>query len=385
MKAIVNTTLVLENSLVWDGVLLFDQDRIIACGPAEQTTVPPGATIIDAGGRYTAPGLIDIHNHGGHGRLFSEDPIHCCDHFLQHGQTTVLPTLYASLSYQELLDAIKLIHEASQQGSGRIIHGLYMEGPYMNADLGANQNSTQFRGPIEEHEYRGLVDTAGDFVRVWCIDPARAGIESFMQYAISVHPDVIFSLGHSLAEPQQCHDLKKYGIRNQTHHADSGSPKGPARGTLGAGPDEYALYDSDIYTELISDLRGIHVRPDRLRLVVKTKGVDRVILITDSSGSRAGFKPNPGTAYGEDLAYDDEGHLAGSRLTLDAACRNMMKHTGYGICHVIHFATINPARMLGIDRELGSLAAGKKANLIICDDQIRINQVILEGETVFQS
>ena len=180
MKAIVNTTLVLENSLVWDGVLLFDQDRIIACGPAEQTTVPPGATIIDAGGRYTAPGLIDIHNHGGHGRLFSEDPIHCCDHFLQHGQTTVLPTLYASLSYQELLDAIKLIHEASQQGSGRIIHGLYMEGPYMNADLGANQNSTQFRGPIEEHEYRGLVDTAGDFVRVWCIDPARAGIESFM-------------------------------------------------------------------------------------------------------------------------------------------------------------------------------------------------------------
>lgn len=110
-----------------------------------------------------------------------------------------------------------------------------------------------------------------------------------------------------------------------------------------------------------------------------------MILITDASGSRAGYQPGPGIAYGEDLAYDDEGHLAGSRLTLDAACRNMMKHTGYGICHAIHFATINPARMLGIDRELGSLAAGKKANLIICDDQIRINQVILEGETVFQS
>ena len=88
-----------------------------------------------------------------------------------------------------------------------------------------------------------------------------------------------------------------------------------------------------------------------------------------------------GIAYGPDLNYDYEGHLAGSHLTLDNACRNIMKHTGYGLCHAIRFASLNPARMLGIDDRVGSLEAGKTANLILIDDAVNVKQVILQCET----
>lgn len=154
------------------------------------------------------------------------------------------------------------------------------------------------------------------------------------------------------------------------------------QGTIGAGCDEYTLYNPDMYAELICDEIGIHVEPDMIKMVVRTKGVEKMILISDSMCSIGDYKNNEalGIAYGPDLNYDDEGRLAGSHLTLDNACRNMMKHTGYSLCHAIRMATINPARLLGIDHKIGSLEPGKKANMIIIDDLIRIQKVFLEGE-----
>ena len=108
-----------------------------------------------------------------------------------------------------------------------------------------------------------------------------------------------------------------------------------------------------------------------------------MILITDHMADKDHFKNNEeeGILYGPDLNYDYEGHLAGSHLTLENACRNLMTHSGYGLCHAIRMATLNPARLLGIEDEVGSLEVGKKANLILIDDAIRVNTVILEGET----
>lgn len=178
--------------------------------------------------------------------------------------------------------------------------------------------------------------------------------------------------------------MKKYGLRIQTHHGDSGKVPGSAQGTIGAGCDEFTLYDPDIFAELICDENGIHVQPDMIKMVVRTKGVERIILITDCMPLNGDFTNNEedGVAYGPDLNYDYEGHLAGSHLTLDNACRNLMKHTGYGLCHAIRFATLNPAVALGIDDEVGSLAPGKKANIILIDDMVHVNKVILRGETV---
>ena len=96
------------------------------------------------------------------------------------------------------------------------------------------------------------------------------------------------------------------------------------------------------------------------------------------------FKNNEeeGIAFGPDLNYDYQGRLAGSHLTLDNAVRNLMRHTGYGLCHAIRCATLNPAKLLGIDDKLGSLEVGKTANLIMIDDAVNVKQVILDGEIV---
>jgi N-acetylglucosamine-6-phosphate deacetylase len=380
MKAIVNTKLVLEDGIVWDGALTMEGDRIVQCGWSVDVEIPADAEIIDAGGLYTTPGFVDVHNHGGNGAWFYQEPERAAEFFLAHGETTILPTLYFNLNRETMLAGAERIRRASRSGAGRVMAGLYMEGPYMNTKYGSDNNNIKWKEEIDPAEYALLVDTLGDFVKVWCIAPERPGIESFMQYALTINPNVVFSVGHSIASPEQIYALKRYGLVNETHHANNGAPKGLARGTKGVGPDEVCLYDSDFYAEMICDSQAIHVRPFMQRLVIRIKGTDRVILITDSCPFDG--QAREGVAQAQDLGYDSEGHLAGSKITMDQACRNLMKHTAYGLCHAIKFATINPARMARLDREVGSLEPGKKANLLIMDDMVRIQRVFLEGESV---
>lgn len=386
MQAIINTKLILEDGIVFDGVLLHENGRIVKAGRTKDIPLPPDADIVDAEGLYTAPGLIDIHNHGSEKFLFSEEPLLCAEHFIRHGETTVLPTFYCNMTTEEMLAGAERIRAVKEKGLGRIIEGLYMEGPYMNGE-GSNQKYILWGGDIDPEEYRPLIEGVGDLARIWAVDPKREGIDGFMRDVKGADPEAIFAMGHSHATAADCRKIKKYGLRLQTHHADSGKAPGFAQGTIGAGCDEFTLYDPDIYAELISDENGIHVPPDMLKMVVRTKGVERIILITDSMPMSGDFKNNEedGIAYGPDLNYDYEGHLAGSHLTLDNACRNLMRHTGYGLCHAIRFASLNPARLLGLDDEIGSIEVGKRANLILIDDEVRVKRVILEGETVWET
>lgn len=382
MKAIVNGKLLLEDSIIWDGAVLWDGEYIVAAGDRKGVAIPEGTEIIDAKGLYIAPGLVDIHNHGSEESLFVDDPEGCCEHFLKHGETTVLPTLYCNLSLERMLEGTAKIRKASESGAGRIMVGLYMEGPYMSGG-GSNQKYILWQGDINPDEYEPLVKELKNYARIWAIDPARKGIEGFMKYVHEANPDAIFALGHSNATSEDCRRVKKYGVKLQTHHCDSGKAPGRAQGCIGAGCDEYTLYNPDMYAELICDQNGIHVPPDMIKMVVRTKGVEKIILITDSMPSDPEkFKNNEadGVLWGPDLNYDYEGHLAGSHLTLDNACRNLMTHAGYGLCHAIRMATINPARLLGMDDRIGSLEKDKLANIILIDDMINIKAVVLHGD-----
>ncbi len=381
MTAITNAKLIMEDGIIFDGTLLFDNGIILAADWADKVEIPDGCEIIDANGRYCAPGLVDIHNHGTINDWFYENPEACSEFFLSHGETTILPTFYMNMSLETMIEGAKLIREKSKSGVCRVMDGLYMEGPFMSL-VGSFQNELKWTPEIKASDYERMLNEFGDIVRIWAIDPDREGIEGFMEYTHKNYPHTIFALGHSGASSVKCRKLAKYGIKVQTHHGDSGKCPGRAQGTIGAGCDEYTLYNPDMYAELICDKYGIHVMPDMVKMVVRTKGVEKMILISDSTKTNPDYTNNEalGVAYGPDLNYDDEGKLAGSRLTLDNACRNMMVHTGYGLCHAIRMATINPAKLLGIDDKVGSLEAGKKANIIIIDDQIRIKKVFLEGD-----
>lgn len=385
IKAIINTNLILEDGIIFGGAIVWEQGKILELGKAEDVRIPPNAQVIDANGLYTAPGLIDIHNHGGPDYLFTEDPISCCEFFLKHGQTTVLPTFYCNLSAQQIISGINKVKDAANTKVGKIIGGIYMEGPYMGG-FGSNQKDILWDKDIDPAEYTQVVEAAVGNAKIWAIDPAREGIANFIEDVRKADPNVIFALGHSHATAAQCRKFKKYGIKLQTHHNDSGKAPGRAQNTMGSGCDEFTLYDPDIFAELICDENGIHVDPEMIKMVVRTKGVERIILITDHMADKDHFKNNEaeGILYGPDLNYDYDGHLAGSHLTLDSACRNLMAHSGYGLCHAVRMASLNPARLLGIDHEVGSLEVGKKANLILTDDKFHIRTVILQGDTVVE-
>lgn len=383
MKAIINAKLVMEDGIIWDGAITWDNEQIVQVGWASEVLIPDVAECIDANGLYVAPGLIDIHNHGSMEHLFVDNPKQCAEYFLQHGETTIFPTLYCNLTLEQMVQGAEKMRELSKEDIGRVIGGLYMEGPYMNGE-GSNQKHILWGGEIAEEEYMPLVEAVKGYAKIWAIDPARPGIERFMQQVREKDSNAIFALGHSHATAKDCKRVKKYGVKVQTHHGDSGKAPGHAQGTIGSGCDEFTLYDPDIYAELICDENGIHVDSDMLKMVVRTKGVERVILITDAMPLSGDYTNNEedGVAYGPDLNYDYEGHLAGSHLTLDHACRNLMKHTGYGLCHAIRFASLNPAKLLGIDDRFGSLEEGKVANLILIDDMVNVKKVILHGEEV---
>ena len=381
MIAIKNARAVLDDSILEDAVILVENTRIAKVGTLADVTIPSEAQIIDAQGLYVGPGFVDIHVHGGGGNMFYAAPIAAAEHFLAHGETSLLATLYYDLSKEDLVDSIKRVKEAmKQEGAGRAIKGIYMEGPYMNPKYGAKADKNQWRGDILPQMYEKVVDGAGSLAKVWAVAPEREGIEQFLKYAKKVNPEVMISVGHSEANPEQIEKLKRYGIGLLTHCMDATGRVTTWGGTRACGPDEYCMTDSDMYAEVICDSMGIHVNPALIRMILKIKGVDKIVLITDSFVSNEQAPKE--LQHVTDLQFDHNGGLCGSKLTMDMACRNMMTHTNCGIAQVFLMASRNPARVIGMEDEIGTIAVGKKANLVFVDDAFDVDTVMLEGKLV---
>jgi len=382
MNAIINTKLIMEDGIIWDGAITFDDGKIVDVGKSESVDISSAEKIYDAGGLYTAPGLIDMHNHGCTECDFASDPQKSSEFFLKHGITTVLPTFYHSISKEDMIKGAERIRAAAKTGAGKIMRGLYMEGPFMNL-AGSMQNLIKWSGAIQKEDYVDLINSFGDMVLVWAIDPNRENVEEFMKYANVHTPQAVFAHGHSNASFESIQRLKKYGVKIRTHITNAGRAPSRCQSRNGAGGDEFCYYDPDMYAELICDKEGIHVPPAQVKTVIRIKGVERICIISDHTTvmGKERYKNNEekGIFFGPDLNYDDEGMLSGSLMTLDDGVRNIMTHTGYGLCHAIRMATLNPARAVGIDSEVGTLEAGKTANFIITDDTMKIKSVFLEG------
>lgn len=379
MICIENAKVVLEDEILSDGIVLTEGERILFAGNREEVSVPENAERVDAEGLFVGPGFVDIHVHGGDGIPFLHDPLGAAEKALRHGTTTVLPTSNNLVDLDFYLESFERVRSAMKAGgAGKAIGGVYMEGPFMNPKYGANPERNLWKGEISPERYRPLVEGAGDLVKVWTVAPEREGLEPFMEYAKAVNPAVTFAVGHSEATPDQIRALRHYGITIMTHCTDATGRLPLTPGTRGVGPDEYCFLDDDMYAEMISDSCGIHVCSDMQRLILKVKGVDRVILITDQTTSK--LAPPPECAHITDLSFDSKGRLAGSKVTINVACRNVRKHTGVGIREAFLMASRNPARAIGMGDEVGTLASGKKANLVFVDEDFSVKRVMLEGE-----
>ena len=374
--AIVNCHIVMPDYMIRDGVLVFEDGKILDFGKKIDTT---GMQIIDAEGGYVGPGLVDIHTHADGFTFFTEDPIAVAKTLLAHGVTDVLPALYYNMNADQLVESIALVRSAMESGEADNIIGLYMEAPYLNPKFGCNRENNPWKDPVALERYQKVVDAAYDIAKVWCLAPERENILEFVQYVKSKNPAAVFSVAHSEAEPYQIEALIPYGLKIATHHMNATGRIEKYPECRSACVDETALYNDTIYTELICDKVGIHVEPYLLRLIKKIKGDDKIILISDAFVDHG---PIPeGYEGADDINFDFTGEIAGSKMILDGSCRNMMFHTGASLSQVFKYAATNPARALSLT-DRGEIRVGNVANLLIVDAEFGIKKVILNGKTI---
>ena len=377
--AIENAKVVLERGIIWDGVIVAVNGRIVDFGKKEEVEIPVGANRIDAKGAYVGPGLIDIHCHGGGGCRFGENTKVAADHFLRHGETCVLatPSRTGTMTAPQIVELITEIRRTMPETLN--IRGIYMEGPFSNGNYGANSHLNVWRDKaVLPEDYMPMVDAGGTDVKSWMVAPEREGLLPFMKYARKVNPEVRFAFGHSEAAPWEIRRLGKYSPTIQTHSMNATGKRFGTGGIRPFGPDEYAFVEPDVYCEMISDSLGIHVNSELQQMLLHTKGIKRVILITDSTSYN---NPAPEKyAHVTDLNFDPRGGIAGSKLTLDQACQNVMAHTNCGIAEAFIMAASNPARAMGMDDEIGSIELGKRCDLIFVDDMFTVKEVMVNGE-----
>ena len=387
MLAIINAELVMRDHLIPEAVLFVEDGIISGYGEMRTTPIPEGCEILDAQGAYVGPGLVDIHCHSGTGVRFIHDPVKATEEHIKNGTTSILATPSTRCTLDGYLEQIDKIRAAMANSKSAIIAGIYMEGPYINAGYGSvsNQagiNAPRVFDPVPE-DYGPLLRAGADIIRVWGTAPEREGIINFVKAAKAANPEVRFAVTHSEATPQQIEALIPYGLCIGTHHTN-------ATGTIvnypecrGVCVDECVNYNNNIYAELISDSLGIHVDPYMQRLVRKIKTDDRIILISDQTIHEP--MTVPGLEHVTDLnfTYRPSGgiDISGSKLTLNVACRNYMKHTGASIVDAFKVGSYNPAKVVGLT-DRGEICVGKRADLIIVDIKMNVKNVILQGTVV---
>lgn len=371
-----NGNIVLENGIIWDGSIVIEDGTIKQVG--KDIEKPVGAEVIDAQGHYVGPGFFDIHVHGGNGFSTCYQTKKAAEFFLDHGTTSFLATPDYHMDKNTLLEVAQNIKNAKNDCP--TLKGVYMEGPYTNPSYGSHSDTNPWRNGVNAEEFIPIVDAFEKDVRVWTVAPERPDLMPFLEYARKVNPSVLFAVGHSDATPMEVRELGIYGPRIETHSMDATPHKNSRRGLRGYGIDEYAFKESDVYCELISDSLAIHVHPEMQQLLLHNKGIEKVILITDSTTHS---NPVPKKfSHVKDLNFDPNGGIAGSKMTMNQACKNIMSSTKCGIAQAFYMASTSPSKALYMNDKIGSIRNGKKADIVFVDDRFNVKRVILSGEVV---
>lgn len=387
MKAIINAKLVYPDS-VQEGAILFENGRIIASGDI----IPPEkADLIDAKGMYVGPGLVDIHCHGyaeagENPTVYSmvTHPAEAARAHLRHGTTSVTPSAAYSWNREDFLTCIRNCQADIKTGNSPIL-GIHFEGPFTNPKYGSNSKSAW---KFSEEACDAIFNAAGSDVLHCTYAPELPFAPAFEEYLAK--RGVIADVGHTEMSPDDLNRAVKNGARIVTHLFDAmgcwrGNDSISTTGVIQETAAEVALSTPGLYYELICDSRGVHVKPANVRLALRTAGEDHIIVITDcaefASHNPADY-PEDSPMSAPDLNYNSAGELSGSRLTLSDAAVNFKRFTGADVHTVFKCAATNPAKALRVDNRVGSILTGRDANLLIVDEDFKVQSVYFHGSKV---
>lgn len=385
LSVVKNGTLITPFGTIRRGVVVFKGEKIVAVGRESDVKIPKETEVIDASGRIVAPGFIDVHVHGGNGRDVMEksyDAINELSKFAaSHGTTTFLPTT-VSASHGDLLNAVKAVKTAMERETeGAGVLGVHLEGPYINPEKRGIHDTEHVRSPSLD-EIKELLEASNHAIKIVTLAPEVDGSKELITELRKF--GIVASIGHSNANYSEAVDAIKHGVTHVAH-AFNGMRSFHHRepGILGA-----VLVRDELTAELISD--NFHVHPAAMKLLVRTKGTDKVVLVTDSVLT-AGMSDGEYRVGKNDVIVRNgvcklkSGELAGSTLTMDRAVRNTMKSVGLPLRTAIKMATINPAVAIGIDKNKGSLEPSKDADIVVIDKEVNVYLTIVKGNIVYKS
>jgi N-acetylglucosamine-6-phosphate deacetylase len=334
------------------------------------------AATVDLAGHMLLPGFIDVQVNGGGGVLFNDDlsPTSIRAIGAAHrrfGTTGFLPTLISE-DLNTIGRAIDAVQAALDEGIPGVL-GIHIEGPFLNRARRGVHDAKHLR-PLDSNSVSLLCRLRGGRT-VLTLAPEMTSPEKIAELAAR---GVLVSAGHSNASYAETNAAIASGLRGFTHLFNAMAPLAPrAPGIIGA-----ALYDENTWCGIIVD--GHHVDPIVLKLALRCKRPDRFMLVTD--GMPPVGSPEPSFVLQgrtirvvDGVCRDEDGTLAGTTLDMAGAVRNAVTSLGLDVATGARMASEYPAEFLGLGHELGRIAPGYRANLVLVDERLQVKQTWIDG------
>jgi N-acetylglucosamine-6-phosphate deacetylase len=374
-SALVNGRILAGERIVTGQTVLLAEGRIEAIAlPADPRC--RDAESVDLQGQLLLPGFIDVQVNGGGGLLFNDDPSAETVRAIgaahrQYGTTGFLPTLISDDldTIAQAIAAVQSSLDAQQPGA----LGIHIEGPFLNWTRRGVHDPKHLRR-LDNGVISLLCSLRGGRT-VLTLAPEMTTTDMIAQLAAG---GILISAGHSDANYAQTAAAIAHGVRGFTHLFNAMAPLAPREpGIIGA-----ALYDPNTWCGIIVD--GHHVDPVMLKLALRCKRHDRFMLVTDAMppvGSPAtSFVLQGRTIHVVDgVCRDENGTLAGTGLDMATAVRNAVQLLDLSIAEAARMASEYPAAFLGLEHELGRIAPGLRANLVLMDDELQVRRTWIEG------
>ena len=374
--ALTNGRLLTDEGIVSGQTLLLTGSRIEAVVEPKDSRCR-GAEVVDLAGQLLLPGFIDVQVNGGGGVLFNDDPspesIRAIgEAHRRFGTTGFLPTLISDDldTIGSAITAVQSCLDAKMPG----VLGIHIEGPFLNSA----------RRGVHDSKHLRLLDDS--LISLLC--RLRGGRTVLTLAPEMTTPDIIAKLaaggilvsgGHSEASFAEAMEAIAHGLRGFTHLFNAMARIEPrAPGIVGA-----ALYDPDTWCGIIVD--GHHVDPIMLKLALRCKRHERFMLVSDAmpavGSTKSSFVLQGRTIHVVDgICRDENGTLAGTALDMASAVRNAVSMLGLDVAEAARMASQTPAEFLGLGEELGRIAPGYRANLVLLNDEFKVQKTWIEGQ-----
>jgi N-acetylglucosamine-6-phosphate deacetylase len=350
--------------------------------------------VVDLQGGYLCPGFIDLHVHGGAGADFMDGTVEAfktiCQAHARHGTTSLCPTTTVA-RHEQHLAFLETCRRLKQGGAGSAsILGAHFYGPYFAVEARGCHPAAAVRAPAPA-EFQQYLEFA-DAIATATVAPELPGAEAFVRACRN--RGIVCNAGHSHATFEQMEAAVRWGVRHVDHLFCAMSDRARLRQTqtypMRGGVLEATLFFDELTTEVIAD--GKHLTRELLLLAHKIKGPDRLALVTDCN--RGLDMPDGDYIFGpldggeriikrDGVGLMPDGSaLASGVVGMDHCVRTFQRLTGVALHEVVRMASLTPARIVGHERDVGSIESEKRADLLILDEALNVRQVLVGGERI---